>query len=222
MVVHPHLRSPDPRWMTGAPFRDSLELGAYDTAPGTARGTPVTCWPNGLGQLRDVAELVISELVTNSAQATEAVGWPLGRPPIRLWLRGDPHRVCVWPGTRSRCCPCRARRGRMESGRGLGSSMPCAPSGLLRSVRTARRKVTGRWPALPWPIRPGLGGAAGRRRTPHRLPYLPATPPHRDGVIAVSVRRQHRRKGAGNGGCTMLMRLRGSRGRRRDGWRSPL
>lgn len=96
VVAHPHLRSPDPRWMTTAPFRDSLELGAYDTAPGTARGHARNLlreW--GLRHLAGVAELVISELVTNSFRATETVRWPAGRPPVRLWLRGDPGRLCV-------------------------------------------------------------------------------------------------------------------------------
>jgi hypothetical protein len=79
VVIHTHPRSPDQRWMTSAPFRGALELGAYDTAPGTCRAHARNLlreW--GLGQLAEVAEQVISELVTNSFRATEAVRWPGG------------------------------------------------------------------------------------------------------------------------------------------------
>jgi hypothetical protein len=61
------VRSPGQRWLADAPFRDFLELGAYDSAPGAARGharNVLAEW--GLGQLREAAELIISELVTNS------------------------------------------------------------------------------------------------------------------------------------------------------------
>jgi hypothetical protein len=107
--------------MSTAPFRDSLELGAYDIAPGTARGHArnlLAEW--GLEHLRDVAELIISELVTNSFRAVEAVQWPLGRPPVRLWLRGDPQRVCVlaWDAVATLPEP-RAAGAQDESGRGL-------------------------------------------------------------------------------------------------------
>jgi hypothetical protein len=67
IAVHPCLTSPNQRWMATAPFQDLVELGAYDIAPGTARGRArnlLTEW--GLVHLRDVAELIISELVTNS------------------------------------------------------------------------------------------------------------------------------------------------------------
>jgi anti-sigma regulatory factor (Ser/Thr protein kinase) len=96
MVVHPHLKSPDMSWLAAAPLRDHLELGAYDQAPGTARGharSVLAEWR--LGHLREVTELIISELLTNSLRATEKVSWPAGRPPLRLWLRADPRRLCV-------------------------------------------------------------------------------------------------------------------------------
>ena len=153
MVVHPHLRSPDPRRMTGAPFRDSLELGAYDSAPGTARGharNVLAEW--GLGQLRDVAELVISELVTNSAQATEAVGWPAGRPPIRLWLRGDPHRVCVLAWDAVAVLPVPRTVGEdEESGRGLAIvDALCAEWGCYEASEPLGGKVTWALTGAPW------------------------------------------------------------------------
>jgi anti-sigma regulatory factor (Ser/Thr protein kinase) len=107
--------------MAGAPFRDSLELGAYDTAPGTARGHARNLlreW--GLSHLWDVVELIISELVTNSLRAVEKIQWPLSRPPVRLWLRGDPHRVCIlaWDAIAILPVPRAAGAGE-ESGRGL-------------------------------------------------------------------------------------------------------
>jgi hypothetical protein len=107
--------------MAAAPFRDSLELGAYDIAPGTARGHAgnlLAEW--GLGHLWDVAELIISELVTNSFRAVDKVAWPLGRPPVRLWLRGDRLRVCVlaWDAVAVPPAP-RTAGTEEESGRGL-------------------------------------------------------------------------------------------------------
>jgi len=139
--------------MTGAPFRDSLELGAYDTAPGTARGharNVLAEW--GLGQLRDVAELVISELVTNSTQATEAVGWPAGRPPVRLWLRADPHRVCVlaWDAVAVLLVPRTAEEDE-ESGRGLAIvDALCAEWGCYEASEPLGGKVTWALTGAPW------------------------------------------------------------------------
>lgn len=121
VVVHTHLRSPDRRWLASAPFRDSLELGAYDVAPGTARGhARILLREWGLGQLTEVAEQVISELVTNSFRATEAVPWPAARPPVRLWLRGDQRRLCVlaWDAVTAPPRP-RVAGENDENGRGL-------------------------------------------------------------------------------------------------------
>jgi anti-sigma regulatory factor (Ser/Thr protein kinase) len=121
MAARPHVRSPDQRWLAGAPFRDSLELGAYDTAPGTARGRArVVLAEWGLGHLRDDAELIISELVTNALRATEAVPWPAARPPVRLWLRADPSRACVLAWDAVAVLPVPRNAGQEEeSGRGL-------------------------------------------------------------------------------------------------------
>jgi anti-sigma regulatory factor (Ser/Thr protein kinase) len=96
MAAPPPLRSPDRRWIAAAPLRDHLELGAYDQAPGTARGHArhvLAEWQ--LDHLQDATEQVISELLTNALRATEKAGWPAGRPPLRLWLLADPRRVCV-------------------------------------------------------------------------------------------------------------------------------
>jgi hypothetical protein len=87
---------PDHRWSEGWERQDYLELGALETAPGSARGHVVNVlreW--GLSILEEAAEMVTSELLTNSVKATQAVRWPGARPPVRLWLLGDRARVCV-------------------------------------------------------------------------------------------------------------------------------
>jgi hypothetical protein len=143
--------------MAGAPFRDSLELGAYDTAPGTARGharNVLAEW--SLGHLRDVAELVISELVTNSVRVVEGVGWPLGRPPVRLWLRGDPHRVCVlaWDAVAVLPVP-RAAGADEESGRGLAIvDALSARWGCYEASEPLGGKVTWSLIGAPWRDQP--------------------------------------------------------------------
>jgi anti-sigma regulatory factor (Ser/Thr protein kinase) len=139
--------------MAGAPFRDSLELGAYDTAPGTARGharNVLAEWC--LGHLWDVAELVISELVTNCVHATEGVEWPLGRPPVRLWLRGDPRRVCVlaWDAVAALPVP-RAADEDEESGRGLAIvDALSAGWGCYEASEPLGGKVTWALIGAPW------------------------------------------------------------------------
>jgi anti-sigma regulatory factor (Ser/Thr protein kinase) len=68
------------------PPRAFLDLGAVLTAPGCARAwTRVILWEWGLACLADTAEVVVSELVTNSVNASRA----LGRPVIRLILTLD-------------------------------------------------------------------------------------------------------------------------------------
>jgi hypothetical protein len=95
-VIIPHPPWPDLRWSGGWERWDYLELGALETAPGSARGHVVNVlreW--GLSILEEAVEMVTSELLTNSVKATLAVGWPGERPPVRLWLLGDTARVCV-------------------------------------------------------------------------------------------------------------------------------
>lgn len=86
------------RALVGSPFhrdpgswvwRSHLELGAYRSAPGSARGHVASVlreW--GLRERVEATERVISELVTNSVLATEAVDWAV-MPPVRLWLLSD-------------------------------------------------------------------------------------------------------------------------------------
>lgn len=103
------------------PRRDFLELGALPEAVGCARGHVghvLREWD--LGGLREAAELVASELLTNALRATWAADWPTVVPPVRLWLRADERRlaILVWDA----CPDLPARRDAgpdAESGRGL-------------------------------------------------------------------------------------------------------
>jgi len=85
----------------------------------------VTEW--GLSELAEVVELVVSELVTNSVQASEELTgsryhklWRPGRPPVRLWVQSDQRWVLiqVWDGNDR--VPVRQDAGpEAEGGRGL-------------------------------------------------------------------------------------------------------
>jgi hypothetical protein len=101
--------------------RDFLELGAYDSAPRTARGVireRLPLW--GLGHLVEVVELVASEMITNSVGATREFTRDLRLPPVRVWLLGSDASVAVlvWDGVRLAPVP-RAAGPDDESGRGL-------------------------------------------------------------------------------------------------------
>jgi hypothetical protein len=117
---------PHPRigtsWAEGWARRDYLEIGAYETAAGSARGharNVLKEW--GLTELNDAAELVISELVTNAVLQTQKIPWPAGQPPVRMWLLVSRNRdlvILVWDATRSAPVP-RNAAPFDESGRGL-------------------------------------------------------------------------------------------------------
>ena len=90
-VIPVHPQSPYGDWLKGFPLRSFLELGAYENAPGSARGharNVLAEW--GLGQFTDAVILVVSEMITNSVAATERVTWEAGLPPVRLWMLGGP------------------------------------------------------------------------------------------------------------------------------------
>ena len=75
--------------------RSHLELGAYRSAPGSARGhvcNVLVEWR--LRNLAEATEMVVSELVANAVAATQAVDWPV-LPPVRLWLLSDGASVLV-------------------------------------------------------------------------------------------------------------------------------
>jgi anti-sigma regulatory factor (Ser/Thr protein kinase) len=90
--------------MASFPLRSFLELGAYETAAGSARGhvrNVLAEWE--LGAFEEKAILIVSELVTNSAVATGKVRWAVKRPPVRLWLLAGPDGilVAVWDAVTS-------------------------------------------------------------------------------------------------------------------------
>jgi hypothetical protein len=115
-VLSPYRRSPGawPRW-------DHIELGARDTAPGSARAYVVNVlreWR--LTEFSEATELVVSELITNAVQATRAVGWPLRPPPVRLWLFSGRASVLVHVWDAILAAPVPGEAGTAdESGRGL-------------------------------------------------------------------------------------------------------
>jgi len=120
-IVPPNPAMPGSAWLASWSYRDFLELGPYDTAPGTVRGLireRLPLW--GLGHLVESAELVASELVTNSVNATcEFTGDPR-LPPVRVWLLGSATRLAipVWDAV-ARAPVERAADDWDESGRGL-------------------------------------------------------------------------------------------------------
>jgi hypothetical protein len=121
LVMHGLPRSPDLRWLESLPYRDSVELGAYDTAPGTARRRLASLlreW--SLREFEDAAGLVLSELVTNGVAATSLVPRTAARPPVRVWLRGGLSVVVIlaWDASPDAPAP-RAAGMEDESGRGL-------------------------------------------------------------------------------------------------------
>lgn len=79
------------------PPRAFLELGAPLTAPGCVRAwTREILWERGLAELADTVEIVVSELVTNSVNASRALSRPviwliltLGRGELAILVRDD-------------------------------------------------------------------------------------------------------------------------------------
>ncbi len=123
-VVPPHPVTPGRDslgWLTDWYQRDFLELGAYASAPRTARGVireRLPLW--GLGHLMEVVELVATEMITNSVGATREFTRDPRLPPVRVWLLGSGTSVAVlvWDGVRQAPVP-RAADLDDESGRGL-------------------------------------------------------------------------------------------------------
>jgi hypothetical protein len=81
------------------PMRSHLELAALPTAPACARGHVRSVaheW--GLGDRADAAELLTSELVTNSVQAYERLKLKADRavvPVVGIWLVSDRHSIVI-------------------------------------------------------------------------------------------------------------------------------
>lgn len=120
-VMYAQPSSPDPGFLARLPHRSRLELGAYKTAPRTARGHIARVLEEwSLPEFRDVTTLIASELITNSLLEIAKYSWA-AVPPVRLWLRGGPPGVTifVWDAIVAAPVPRTASEGD-ESGRGLG------------------------------------------------------------------------------------------------------
>lgn len=121
-IIPPHPQQPGSPWLARFDRRDFLEVGACDTAPSTVRGwmrERLPLW--GLGHLLDLAELIGSELVTNSVAATREFTWEGSLPPVRVWLLASRAGVTipVWDAV-TRKPVMREAGPDDESGRGLG------------------------------------------------------------------------------------------------------
>lgn len=103
--------------LTGWPRQDYLELAPLPGAVPCARlHTRQVLWEWAFSDLSDSVGLLVSELVTNAAQASYAVGGT----PVRLWLLADDAQVLilVWDPSPAAPQPVDADL-EAESGRGL-------------------------------------------------------------------------------------------------------
>jgi anti-sigma regulatory factor (Ser/Thr protein kinase) len=114
----------EPRSGAGTVTHTELELAALPTAPACARGhVRSVAHERGLAALADTAELLASELVTNSVQAyarARSKADPAIVPVVRLWLASDRVSLVihVWDGSDE--MPVRQNAGPDEiGGRGL-------------------------------------------------------------------------------------------------------
>jgi anti-sigma regulatory factor (Ser/Thr protein kinase) len=188
----------DHGWLNRWPLRSYLELGALDTAPGSARahvGAVLREW--GLGDIADDACLIVSELTTNAVAATRDADRP---DPVRIWVLADTGAgvlFLVWDATMPApvlrapapdaehgrglaiVAAMSARWGSFPAGGGAGGKVVWA---LVRSDRAIRRAlapplVNGTRPAIRRPVPlPILA------RVRAGLMRLPATAGPRDGA----------------------------------------
>jgi anti-sigma regulatory factor (Ser/Thr protein kinase) len=115
----PLLADPQGGDMTGRwPLRSYLELGSLPSAVPCARlHTRQLLWEWQLTVLSDTAELLVSELVTNAVQITQA---DARTAPVRLWLLADRARLLMLVWDASPLPPVRVSPdGDTENGRGL-------------------------------------------------------------------------------------------------------
>ena len=90
-------RSENPEW----PLTSEIELGALPTAVPCARlHARLVLWEWRMERAADTAELLVSELVTNSVRASDRLE-TMGLPVVRLWLGSDTISVLirVWDGS---------------------------------------------------------------------------------------------------------------------------
>ncbi len=117
-TVQPRRNPPQPA--PGRPLRAVLDLGAWPTAPGCARAwTRQILWEWRLTHLAATAEAIVSELVANSVNASQALDEP-GSPVIRLILTLERGELAVLVRDDHPGAPRRRHPGQGdESGRGL-------------------------------------------------------------------------------------------------------
>jgi hypothetical protein len=125
----PSRHQPQQQAATGAWLpRTHLKLGALPGAVPCARlHTRHVARECGLADLTETAELVVSELITNAVQASDAAGpWhsgddePAGLRCVWLWLASNERQLLVEVGDSSPLPPSPAgERGDIERGRGL-------------------------------------------------------------------------------------------------------
>jgi hypothetical protein len=194
--------APDHNWPDRWRLRSYLELGALDTAPGSARahvGAVLREW--GLGGIADDSCLIVSELITNAVASTRRERRP---DPVRMWMLGSGAGVLflVWDAT----SPAPVRRvitPDAEHGRGLnivealsdrwGSFHASGhPGGKVVWARAGSAPAGRPVPVLPVrraPAPPAANGRRPRKPVPPRilarvkaaLERLPAPHP-RDGA----------------------------------------
>jgi anti-sigma regulatory factor (Ser/Thr protein kinase) len=115
----PPLADPQGNDVTGRwPLRSFLELGSLPSAVPCARlHTRQLLWEWQLTVLSGTAELLVSELVTNAVQITQA---DARTAPVRLWLLADRARLLILVWDASPLPPVRVSPdGEAENGRGL-------------------------------------------------------------------------------------------------------
>ena len=118
-VPIPPLADPQGNDVTGRwPLRSYLELGALPSAVPCARlHTRHLLWEWGLTSLTDSAELIVSEIMTNAVQITQADACTA---PVRLWLLADRARLLMLVWDASPLPPVRVSPDAdTENGRGL-------------------------------------------------------------------------------------------------------
>ena len=116
--IPPFAVAQDNSWARRWPLQSSLELGAFSSAVPCARlHARQMLWEWRLTGLSDIAELLISELVTNAVQISRADGQTT---PVRLWMLADRTRVLILVWDSSPLPPARMRTSEEdENGRGL-------------------------------------------------------------------------------------------------------
>lgn len=116
--IPPFAVAQDNSWARRWPLQSFLELGAFPGAVPCARlHARQMLWEWRLTGLSDVAELLISELVTNAVQISRTDGQTT---PVRLWVLADQTRILILVWDPSPLPPVRISTNEDdENGRGL-------------------------------------------------------------------------------------------------------